>query len=185
LSLFEKSGLVLKPNEAVVRTGRCKGKVPTEKSLRIKYGFHGGFGQKMEWDDVDGELVLTDHRLVVVGERGHMKKQIIPFLDLELEKVTAVSTAKPLVGKEKLILSLNLGTDKPEQTEFEVNEATGWVSAIRSQIGGQRSQKPLQPQQPIQPQQPMTRQAGQYCINCGTSLPVGSKFCSHCGSAQI
>jgi hypothetical protein len=27
--------------------------------------------------------------------------------------------------------------------------------------------------------------AAVYCTNCGTSLSVGSKFCSHCGSAQI
>jgi len=168
---------VLKPSETVVRTGKCKGKVPAEKSLRIKYGFHGGFGQKVEWEDVDGELVLTNRRLVVVGERGRMRKEIIPFLDLELEKVTAVSTVKGLMGKEKLLISLDLGTEKPEKTEFDVDEPINWVTSIRGQIG--------QPsQQPPQPQQPVIRQAAQYCINCGVSLPPGSKFCSHCGTAQ-
>ena len=180
MSLFEKTGLVLKPSETVVRTGKCKGKVPTEKSLRIKYGFHGGFGQKVEWEEIDGELVLTNRRLVVVGERGRMRKEIIPFLDLELEKVTAVSTVKGLMGKEKLLVSLNLGTEKPEKTEFDVDEPINWVTSIRGQIG-QTSQQPPQPQQP---QQPVIRQGAQYCINCGVSLPLGSKFCSHCGTAQ-
>jgi hypothetical protein len=81
------------------------------------------------------------------------------------------------MGREKLLISLNLGTDKPEKTEFDVDEPASWITAIGDQIRWQPSQKP-------QEQQPLTRQAAQYCMNCGVSLPVGSKFCSHCGTAQ-
>jgi hypothetical protein len=182
LSLFDKAGLMLKPNETVVKTGKCSGKVPKERGQKMTGGLLSvHFAQKVEWEDVDGELVLTNQRLFVIGEKGRMRKDVIPFLDLELAKVTAVCTAKGLMGKEKLLMSLDLGTGKPERTEFDVDEPINWVTSIRGQIGHPTQQQPPQSQQP---QQPVIRQAAQFCINCGVSLPLGSKFCSHCGSAQ-
>jgi hypothetical protein len=137
---------MLKPNEAVVKTGKCSGKVPKGRGQKMTLGIMtAGFAQKVEWEDVDGELVLTNQRLFVIGERGHMRKEVVPFLDLDLGKVTAISTAKGLMGKEKLLVSLDLGTAKPEKTEFDVKEPASWVGSIRSQIT-QPSQQAQQPQ---------------------------------------
>ena len=136
MSLFDRAGLVLKPNETVVKTGKCSGKLPKERGQRMAEGFRTtGFAQKVEWEDVDGELVLTNQRLFVIGEIGHMRKEVVHFLDLPLGKVTAISTDKGLMGKEKLLLSLDLGAAKPEKTEFDVEDPANWVASMRGQIG--------------------------------------------------
>lgn len=127
---------MLKPKETVLKTGKCSGKVPKERGQRKTEGLLiAGFAQKVDWEDVDGELVLTNQRLFVIGERGHMRKEVVPLLDLPLGKVTAISTAKGLMGKEKLLLSLDLGAAKPEKTEFDVEDPASWTASIRGQIG--------------------------------------------------
>jgi hypothetical protein len=127
------------------------------------------FRDKLLFQEVNGELVLTNNRLVVIGEKGHFRKEAFPAMDLELSKLAAVSTVKPLVGKAKLILTLNLGTPKPEKTEFDVDDPTSWAAGIHAQLDRKSASS-----------------AGQaaYCANCGTSLPVSAQFCNNCGTAR-
>jgi hypothetical protein len=167
---------MLKPNETLIRTSKCGGKVPKERGQKVTGGLTSvRFTQKIEWEDVDGELALTNQRLIVIGERGRMRKEIIPVLELNLGKITAISTSKGITGEEKLLLSLDLGTEKPEKTDFDVKEASSWVTSIRGQLG--------QPIQQVQQSQPAPRQAAKYCASCGGSLEVGNKFCTSCGSS--
>ena len=169
LSLFEKSGLVLRPNEAVVKSGRCSGKVPAETKKVMELGIASAqFKDKLQFQDANGDLVLTNNRLVVIGEKGRFRKEAFPAMDLELSRLAAVSMTKPLVGKAKLLITINLGTPKPEKTEFEVDDLAGWVAAIRAQLD-RKSSPP----------------AVQYCMNYGNNLPAGAKFCSKCSTAQI
>jgi hypothetical protein len=138
MSLFERSGIILEKGEEVVKRGKCKGKVPKEMGMRIKVGFRPDFTlpvvKKREWEDVEGEMVLTTKRLIVIGEKGHIRKSVIPFLNLDLKCIKAVSTKKPLVGKERLLLSMDLGTERLETTEMEVENASEWSSVIRKLI---------------------------------------------------
>jgi hypothetical protein len=132
--LFEKSGIILESGEEILKRGKCKGRVPKGMGMRIKYGLRGGLVRKMEWEDVKGEMVLTTQRLIIVGEKGRIRKSVVPLLNLDLKCVKAVSTKKPLIGKEKLLLSMDLATGKLESTEMVIDNAPDWVAAIRDQI---------------------------------------------------
>ncbi len=134
MSLFERSGLILQPEEKVIRRGKCEGKVPGGEKLGVKYGIRGGLVKKIQWNEVKGEMVLTNKRVLVLGEKGRLRKEVVPYLDLELGSIKAVTTSKPLVGKEKMSLSIDLGTGKLETMEFKMDDAPGWVSTIRGQI---------------------------------------------------
>jgi hypothetical protein len=90
--------------------------------------------RKVEWEDVEGEMVLTTQRLVIVGEKGRIRKSVVPLLNLDLKCIKAVGTKKPLVGKEKLLLSMDLGTERLESTEMVVEDALDWDFAISKQI---------------------------------------------------
>jgi hypothetical protein len=35
---------------------------------------------------------------------------------------------------------------------------------------------------PAPPTEPATNPSGQFCVECGKSVPAGSKFCPHCGA---
>jgi len=134
VSLFEKSGIILESGERVLKRGKCKGRVPKGMGMRIKYGLRGGLVRKTEWEDVKGEMVLTTQRLIIVGEKGRIRKSVVPLLNLDLKCIKAVSTKKPLMGKEKLLLSMDLATGKLESTEMVIDNAPDWVAAIRDQI---------------------------------------------------
>ena len=82
--------------------------------------------KKVEWEDVDGEIVLTSSRLLVFAKKGRIKKEIVNW---EL-KVVGVTVKKPRFGKEKLVLTLELGTPKAETTELEVENPSEWRNAI-------------------------------------------------------
>ena len=132
MSLFERSGLILQPEEKVIKEGKCEGKVPGGEKLGIKYGIRGGWVKKIQWNEVKGEMVLTNKR--VLGEKGRLRKEVVPYLDLDLGSIKAVTTSKPMVGKEKVSLSVDLGTGKLETMEFKMDDASEWVSTIRGQI---------------------------------------------------
>lgn len=72
--------------------------------------------KKIKWDKVKGEMVLTNKRILVLGEKGRLRKQVVPYLDIELGLIKAVSTSKSLTGKGKISLSTDLGTGKLETT---------------------------------------------------------------------
>ena len=139
MGLFEEAGIILKSGEEIVKRAICKGKVPKGAFMGVKMGFlgRGGLKRKVEWEDVKGEIVLTNGRLIIVGKRGRIRKEVVPFLDFDLKNVIAVSTKKPLMGKEKLLVSMNLETGRPEKMELLIipsEETSEWVSAIRSQL---------------------------------------------------
>jgi len=85
-------------------------------------------------EDVSGEMVLTNERMLGFSEKGLKRKEVILSFELDIKDIKTINTKKPLVGKEKLVLSVDLGTEKLERMEFEVEDASGWVNAIRSQI---------------------------------------------------
>jgi hypothetical protein len=134
MSLLERSGIILELGEEIIKRGECKGKVPKGMGMRIKFGLREGFVGKIEWEDVEGELVLTMQRLIIVEEKGRIRKSVVPLLNLDLKCIEAVSTKKPLVGKEKLLLSMDLGTERLENTEMVVEDPLDWDFAISKQI---------------------------------------------------
>jgi len=134
MSLLERSGIILESGEEVLKRGECKGKVPKGMGMRIKFGLQGGFVRKVEWEEVEGEMVLTTQRLIIVEEKGRIRKSVVPLLNLDLKCIKAVSTKKPLVGKEKLLLSMDIGTERLESTEMVVEDALDWDFAISKQI---------------------------------------------------
>ena len=93
--MFERAGIILELGEEILKRGKCKGKVPKGMGMRIKYGFWGGFVRKTEWEDVEGEMVLTTQRLIIVGEKGRIRKSTVPLLNLDLKCIKAVSKKKP------------------------------------------------------------------------------------------
>lgn len=131
MSLLEKSGMILEKGEQMVRRGDCEAKIPKDKNVLTF------LAKKVEWQDVKGELVLTSKRLIVVGEKGRIRKQLIPFLDMDLSCVKAVSIIKPLVGKEKLLVSVDVDTPKPEKMEIKVDDPSAWATAIKEQASKQ------------------------------------------------
>ncbi len=140
MSLFEKSSVSLSPGETVIKLGRCNGKVPRGEDLGVKLSLPSRMVRKIKWVKVKGEMVLTNNRLIIVGERGRLRKKVMPFLDLDLRCLKAVSTSKQLIGKQKLSLSIDIGTGKLESMELKLEDASSWTAAIR----GQKRQTPQQ-----------------------------------------
>ena len=130
MGLLEESGIILGNEETVLKQGRCKGRVP--KGLEMKTSTLGVYllrlksKQKVEWENVDGELVLTSHRLFVLHKKGRIRKDIL-FYELGVVGATIKSSR---FGKDKLMLRLNVGKPQSETTELEVDEPSEWVSAI-------------------------------------------------------
>lgn len=125
MGLLEESGLILKAGETVTKHGSFKGKMPKGFMSKIKF-MSTKIRKKVEWEDVDGEIVLTSSRLLVFAKKGRIKKEIVNW---EL-KVIGVTVKKPRLGKEKLVLTLELGTPKAEATELEVENPSEWRNAI-------------------------------------------------------
>jgi len=131
MGLLEESGLILKAGETVTKRGKYKGKMPKglETKVRLRGAimpWKGGAYKKVEWEDVDGEIVLTSSRLLAFAKKGRIKKEIVNW---EL-KVVGVTVKKSRFGKEKLVLTLELGTPKAETTELEVENPSEWRNAI-------------------------------------------------------
>jgi hypothetical protein len=130
MGLLEESGIILRNGEDVLKQGRCKGRVP--KGIEMKTSTLGVYllrlksKQKVEWDSVDGELVLTNHRLFALHKKGRIRKDIL-FYELG---VVGAAIKSSRFGKDKLMLRLNVGKPQSETTEFEVDEPSEWVSAI-------------------------------------------------------
>jgi hypothetical protein len=129
--LFEESGIILIANEQVVMQGKCRGKVPEGMEMKTStlgaYLFRLKSKQKVEWKEIDGELVLTNRRAIALNKEGTIRKQI---MSCEFEIVGA-TVKKPRFGKEKLELLLNVGRPQAERTELEVDNPTAWVDTIK------------------------------------------------------
>ncbi len=139
MELFEESGIILKADETVTKRGKCKGKVPKGRETKVKLKgaiipWKGGLYGKVEWEDIDGELVLTSNRLLAFAKKGRVRKEVV-FYEL---KVVGVLVKKPRFGKEKLVLRLNQGTQRAETTELEVNEPSEWADSITNLVSQAR-----------------------------------------------
>lgn len=133
MSLFEKAGIILEAEETILRSGRCKGKVPKGVEFRrnriTPLGiFRVASKEKINWADVNGELVLTNQRALVLSEEGLVRKNVAVY---NLGQIVGASTKKPLMGAPKLELILKFGNPKTEKTELEVDDAEEWGKAIR------------------------------------------------------
>ena len=67
MGLFEEAGIILKSGEEIVKRAICKGKVPKGAFMGLK----------------------VDSRLIIVGKRGRIRKEVVPFLDFDLKNVIA------------------------------------------------------------------------------------------------
>jgi hypothetical protein len=79
-------------------------------------------------------MALANKRLIVVGKKGMLKKEIVPCLELELERIRAINTAKRVMGPEKLQVSAQIGAERLEKMGFKVEDAPAWTTSIRDQI---------------------------------------------------
>lgn len=123
----------------MLRRGECTTKI-TEAFLRHEGYWHwrglpplprgpmGRLGESRK--EVKGELVLTNKRLIFLGEKGRIRKKVVPFLELDLKKITEASTESSEKG-EKLVVSLDLGGMKPWEPEFQLIGAAEWVDVVK------------------------------------------------------
>jgi hypothetical protein len=143
--LLEKSEIILEAGESVLRQGECVTEISKallrnlqDVLLWPRYWHHfprGPLGHMVESRKrVKGELVLTNKRLILLGEKGRIRKKIIPYLELDLKKISEVSV-KSLEKGEKLVVSLDLGGMEPWELEFQLIGATGWVDIIKRHAG--------------------------------------------------
>ncbi len=129
----------------MLRRERCTTKI-TKAFLRherlflvYKYGWphmpRGPLGRMEESKKkVEGELVLTNKRLIFLGEKGRIRKKVVPFLELDIKKITGVN-AKPSEKGENLVVSLDLGGMKPWEFEFQLVGATEWMDVVKRHMG--------------------------------------------------
>jgi hypothetical protein len=119
LELFEKAGIILKQREEIVKRGVFRfGKVPKG----VKRSAWTGKLQ-FEWDYVrEGELVLTNRRLIAIGMQPW--SGIVVYPDLSLNTFTAAREER--AGKLLLLLGRN-------EITFEVDNASQWARAIKEQ----------------------------------------------------
>lgn len=131
--LFEESGMMLTAGEQVVIQGRFKGKVPEGIEMKTGYSvniFQLKTKQKVQWKEISGELVLTNRRAIALNKEGTIRKKIITY---EFGIVGAI-VKKPLLGKEKLDILLNVGKPQSERTELEVDNPIQWVNKIKEVV---------------------------------------------------
>lgn len=134
MGLFEKAGVILRPGESIVKQAECEGKCPKGMAMAWQGIARGGFKERLEWENVQGEMVLTNKRLIIVGKKGMLKKEIVPRLELGLDKIRAVNTVKRVMGAEKLQVSAQIGADRLEKMEFKLEDPVAWTTSIRDQI---------------------------------------------------
>lgn len=84
--------------------------------------------------EVKGELVLTNKRLIFLGEKGRIRKKVVPFLELDLKKITEAGVKTSEKG-ENLMVSLDLGGMKPWELEFSLIGAAEWVDVVKKYAG--------------------------------------------------
>lgn len=118
LGLLEKAGIILKPREEIVKRGVFRGKIPKGVKRSVWSGkLH------LEWDYVDeGELVLTNRRLIAIGINPW--SGIVVYPDFSFKTFTAVRET----DSSRFLLFLGR-----QEIMFEVHNASQWVKAIKEQ----------------------------------------------------
>ena len=137
MGLLEDSGVIIKQDEKIIKRVPTNGKIPRGSWTGAVEDYHRLYKKNVREQMKhgifnNGELVLTNNRLIAVGKLGLIKKNTIPFMDLELQKIQAVNTEKPFIGKEALVISLN--TEPPGKAYFEVENPAEWVKTIKEQL---------------------------------------------------
>lgn len=128
----------------MLRRERCTTKITKAFLRHERYWYwpqlpRGPMGRLRESrKEVKGELVLTNKRLIFLGEKGRIRKKVVPFLELDLEKITEVS-AKSSEKGEKLVVCLDLGGMKPWEFEFQLVGAAEWVDVVKNYAGAATS----------------------------------------------
>jgi|WetSurMetagenome_2_1015567.scaffolds.fasta_scaffold412351_1 hypothetical protein len=117
--LFEESGLLLRPDEQVLKHGNFSGKIPVGPNLYVQ--------NKAIWKKINGELVITDQRAFALERQGIIRKKI-DIYDLE---IVGVTVTKSLFGKQTLELMLNYGDRKAQRANLEVDNPIEWMNAMR------------------------------------------------------
>lgn len=132
MELFEKTGIILDKDEEIIHRGNCKGKaISGIKSVGFKTGrFEDGITLEPKWKNIKGEMVLTNKRFFVISEKERKGEKIIPSWTFEVNEIVAVSTKKPIIGKEKLLLTVII-TEELETLTFEVGAASKWAHALK------------------------------------------------------
>lgn len=141
MGLLEESGLILDKEEKILKQGQCKGKVPKGEfyqtsRLRTAATGHLILGlltphkdrKKIEWQDINGELVVTTNRGIALQREGTIKKHIVPYGFI----IVGANITKPRLGKPKLHLLIDVDNPKTEDTELEVENPEEWAQIIKS-----------------------------------------------------
>lgn len=81
---------------------------------------------------------MTNRRLIFLGEKGRIRKKVVPFLELDIKKITEAG-AKSSEKGEKLMVSLDLGGMKPWELEFQLIGAAEWVEVVKKYAGAATS----------------------------------------------
>jgi hypothetical protein len=129
LGLFEEAGIILKPREEIVKRGVFRGKIPKGVKRSLWSGqLH------LEWDYVrEGELVLTNRRLIAIGVKP--LSGIVVYPDLSFKTFTAVRKE----DASRFLLFLGR-----QEIMFEVHNASKWVKAIKEQCGKEEPKEQTQ-----------------------------------------
>jgi len=133
MGLLEESGILVK-DEKVLMRGKCKGKIPIPSMEPVMFSsgktFQLDLRSKVGWEDIDGEIVLTDRRTIALTK----KRSDVLFYELN---IVDARVHKPIFQKEKLELFLKVDL-KPqnvnEKAELEVDNPEEWVNAIKSNL---------------------------------------------------
>lgn len=138
--MLERSKVVLETGESVLRRERCTTKITQAFLRHERYWYwpqlpRGPMGRMRESrKEVKGELVLTNKRLIFLGEKGRIRKKVVPFLELDLKKITEAGVKTSEKG-ENLMVSLDLGGMKPWELEFSLIGAAEWVDVVKKYAG--------------------------------------------------
>jgi hypothetical protein len=117
--LFEESGLLLRPDEQILKHGKFSGKIPVGPNLFVQ--------NQANWKKMNGELVITDQRAFALEKQGLIHKKI----DIYDLLIVGVAVNKSLFGNQTLELMVNYGDRKAERANLEVDNPTEWMNAIR------------------------------------------------------
>jgi len=163
MGLFEAAGIILKENERILKRGRFRGKVPRGPTTEFSPAFFS-FQTKMKvkWKEREGELILTNRRLIAVPNI------LEPLVNLELENLFGIT----MTTDGKLLLSLPLGTGRIENMILEVDGVSDWVNVIRdahARVAGPGRAEPVSI-------------SLKKCPQCGIRFSLEYKYCTSCGA---
>ncbi|MFH0749022.1 MAG: hypothetical protein V1915_03800 [Candidatus Bathyarchaeota archaeon] len=134
MTLFEESGIPLLDGEILQKTGKCSWKIP--KGLRKRTRTLGVFSksdlrkQEIEWDTCEGEVVLTNIRVIFLTERGRrMSTHYEPVQTFELEVADCIEAGACGADSKEVELRLKV-RGRQRLIYFYVDDAMSWMKAF-------------------------------------------------------